>query len=120
MRKILAVSLILLAVSLACSFSGSGNLPPSQNTPIPATEKPPAVKILVDVETTSISTVTALKALWVREAAGHDQLPVGVLLANDTVILLGACDADGWRLVQTTDGSLIGWVNADYLDQECQ
>ena len=64
------------------------------------------------------ATVTALRSLYVRLAAGYGSPVRGILWHGQSVALIGECNEIGW--IRIKSGTLQGWVNARYLSGGCE
>ena len=118
---VLIASLMLI---MACFIPDSGVFAPESTSTgtATATERAPVEKnATVGVSMTTLpknATVTALRALNVRIEPGIGHPVIGTLKSGASVALLGECNEYGWRMI--VSGTLIGWVNADYLDGGCE
>ncbi len=81
--------------------------PPPPPDPLPDEDTPTGIKYLV----------TASPSLKVREGPGTTYNSIGLLYPNETVEEINANSDRTWLKVRKSDGSLIGWCFATYLQK---
>jgi uncharacterized protein YraI len=96
-------------LALACSLSGNVAKAPIQTYPA---AKPTQV-VPTQPET---CTVTALKALNLRAAAGTSSAVITILEHGQTVTILPHPDEGTWLHVRTADAE--GWINTNYCERK--
>jgi uncharacterized protein YgiM (DUF1202 family) len=104
MKKII---LFLPLLALACSTATTAAQLPIKARPM---VKSPQV-IPTQTET---CTVTALKTLNLREAAGTSSAVIAILEHGETVSVLSHPDQGPWIRVRTPDSE--GWINSNYCE----
>jgi uncharacterized protein YgiM (DUF1202 family) len=104
MKKIIP-SLPVLA--LACSLSANA----AQATVKAHTAVKPAQNVPTQTET---CTITALKTLNLRAAAGTSSAVIAILEHGETVTVLSHPDQGHWIQVRAADRE--GWINSNYCE----
>ena len=102
MKKII---LFLPLLALACSTATTAAQLPIKARPV----LQPAQVVPIEVET---CTITALKTLNLREAAGTSSAVIAILEHGETVTILPHPDQGHWIQVRTPDNE--GWINSNY------
>jgi len=92
-------------LALACSLTTQTVQAPNKTHP---TVKPTQV-VPAEVET---CTITALKTLNLREAAGTSSAVIAILEHGETVTILSHPDQGPWIRVHALDNE--GWINSNY------
>jgi uncharacterized protein YgiM (DUF1202 family) len=102
MKKII---LFLPLLALACSLTTQTVQAPNKTRP----EVKPVQDVPAEVET---CTITALKTLNLREAAGTSSAVIAILDHGEIVTILSDPDKGNWIQVRTMDNE--GWINSNY------
>jgi len=102
MKKII---LFLPLLALACSTATAAAQLPIKTRPV----LKPAQVVPTQTET---CTITALKTLNLRAAAGTSSAVIAILEHGETVSILPHPDQGHWIRVRTPDNE--GWINSNY------
>jgi uncharacterized protein YgiM (DUF1202 family) len=104
MKKII---LFLPLLALACSTANTAAQVPIKARPVVKS----AQVVPIEVET---CTITALKTLNLREAAGTSSAVIAILEHGETVAILPHPDQGHWIRVRAKDSE--GWINSNYCE----
>jgi len=104
MKKII---LFLPLLALACSTATAATQLPIKTRPV----LKPAQAVPTQTET---CTITALKTLNLRAAAGTSSAVIAILEHGEMVTILPHPAQGRWIRVRATDNS--GWINSDYCE----
>jgi uncharacterized protein YgiM (DUF1202 family) len=104
MKKII---LFLPLLALACSTATAAAQLPIKARPMVK----PAQVVPTQTET---CTITALKTLNLRAAAGTSSAVIAILEHGETVTILPHLDQGPWIRVRTPDAE--GWINSNYCE----
>jgi len=118
--KNLALLFLVLALA-ACS----PEIMPAITDPLPTVSPAPTAELLAvpavstpTAELPTVSTVTAVQSLHVRQEPNENAPVIGYLYSGDNVTLTGEC-LGGWAQIEWNGGA--AWVNARFLSEnECQ
>ncbi|RPI95527.1 MAG: hypothetical protein EHM40_02935 [Chloroflexi bacterium] len=122
MNSILAKHLILASLILAAC---SPEIMPAITDPLPTVSPTPTAEALAvpavstpTAELPTVSTVTAIQSLHVRQEPNENASVIGYLYSGDNVTLTGEC-LGGWAQIEWNGD--VAWVNASFLSEnECQ
>ncbi len=104
MKKII---LFLPLLALACSTATTA-------AQIPIKARPVVKSAQVVPTQTATCTITALKTLNLRAAAGTSSAVIAILEHGETVTILPHPDLGNWIRVRTPDSE--GWINSNYCE----
>jgi|GEM_PF-1232417 len=102
MKKIIP---FLPLLALACSLT-------TQTVQAPNKTRPEVSPAQVAPTQTETCTITALKTLNLREAAGTSSAVIAILDHGEIVTILSDPDKGNWIQVRTMDNE--GWINSNY------
>lgn len=126
-KRFLTLLTLIFLTSLACSAPAWAPAPSPTALPIP-TQTGTDLPVLSSPTRTPTqapavhkATVSALRALNVREGPRKESAGIGVLLAGDLVTLTGRCSG-GWSQVfyEVKGETVRAWVNSRYITDGCK